>query len=156
MRKLPSLAATAALVAISTSAVTAQEGETFNTLEPVYNVVSVHIHPNMGELYLNNLRRTWMIGTQEAMEEGVVEDYWIFASVTPNDEGMNLLIVTQHPNLASFDATDEWRVRIARIDERVRQRISDEETDEITSTVYPEIRTILGEKLMREVEFIEN
>lgn len=156
MRKLTSLAVAVVLVSVSATAVMAQEGETFMTKTPVYNMVMVQVHPNMGENYINNLRETWLIGTEEAMAEGVVEDYQIFTSLTPNDDGVNIVILTKHPNLASLDATDAWREQAARINERVRQRISDERTDEITSTVYPNIRTIVGAKLMREIEFINN
>lgn len=33
--------------------------------------------------------------------------------------------------------------------------ISEEETDRITATIYPEVRTILSDKLVREVRFME-
>ena len=83
-----------------------------------------------------------------------MEDYQIFTSLTPNDDGVNIIIITRHPDLASMDATDAWREQIARVQGRVLQRISEAETDEITGNVYPNIRTIVGEKLMREIEFI--
>lgn len=67
----------------------------------------------------------------------------------------NLILVTEHPNLASFDATDEWRQKIARIGERVEAMISEEETDRITSTIYPEVRTILSDKPVREIRFTD-
>lgn len=89
------------------------------------------------------------------MNEGLVTDYGVYQSIMPNDEGYNLIIVTEHANLASFDATEEWREKIARIDDRVEAVISEEESDRITGTVYPQIRTILSSKLVREIEFIE-
>lgn len=154
MRKFTTLAAAAVLVALMASPAQAQEGETFETLKPVYNVVMVQVHPNMGEDYINNLRKTWLIGTEEAMKEGVVEDYQIFTSLTPNDDGVNLIIITSHRDLASMDVSSAWRARADRIQERVLQRISEQETDEITGNVYPNIRTIVGEKLMRQIKFI--
>lgn len=53
------------------------------------------------------------------------------------------------------DARDEWREKIARIGDRVEAIVSEEESDRITGTVYPDIRTILSDKLVREVKFIE-
>lgn len=133
----------------------AQEGETWETQETVYNVSLIRIHPNMGERYLNNLKRTWVTGVEEQKAEGLVTDYRLYTSITPNDQGYNLILVTEHPNLASFDATAAWREKIRRIGERVEAAISQEETDRITATVYPDVRTIVSEKLVREIRFIE-
>lgn len=155
MRRLAVVLVTLGLVPLTTQGVQAQEGETWETQETVYNVTTIRIHPNMGEQYLNNLRQTWVTGVKEQMNEGLVTDYSVYSSVTPNDEGYNLIIVTEHPNLASFDATDEWREKIARIGDRVEAIVSEEESDRITGTVYPEIRTIMSSKLVREIEFIE-
>lgn len=143
------------LILFAAGDLSAQEGETWETQEPVYNVATIRIHPNMGERYLNNLKRTWVTGVEASMEEGLVEDYWVYSSVTPLDGGYNLMLVTRHPNLASLDATDAWRERIAAVDRKVLAEVSEEESDEITSTVYPEVRTILSEKLMREVRFMD-
>ena len=152
MRRLAVALATLAMVPLATLSVSAQEGESWETQETVYNVTLVRIHPNMGDQYLNNLKRTWVTGVKEAIAEGLTTDYAIYSTITPNDAGYNLILVTEHPNLASFDATAEWREKIARIGERVEAIISGQETDRITSTVYPEIRTIMSSKLVREVE----
>jgi hypothetical protein len=108
----------------------------------------------MGDKYLNNLKRTWVTGVKEAMKEGLTLDYKILSSLTL-DEGYNLLLITTHPNLAAFDATDEWRQKTARINERTEAVVSEEEAEKITTGVYPEIRTLVSAKLLREIEFIE-
>jgi len=138
---------------LSTPAV-AQEGESWETQERVYSVTLIRVHPNMDEQYLNNLKRTWVTGVKAAMAEGLTTNYKIFQTITTNDEGYNLLLATEHPNLASFDATAEWRAKIQRIGDAVETMISEQETDRITSTVYPEIRDIVSSKLMREIQFI--
>lgn len=151
-----SLALVAAGLALTTSSpAAAQEGEGWNTLEPVYVVTTIKIHPNMGEQYLQNLKRTWVTGVKAAIEEGLTQDYWVFSSMTPNDGGYNLMLVTQHPNLAALDANDEWRATLARIEAKVLAAVSETESDEITTNVYPNIRTITSEKMMREIEFTE-
>ena len=149
----------AALVALALSAVTlqtasAQEGETWLTQEKVYLVTLIKVHPNMGEKYLNNLRRTWIPSLKEAIKEGLILDYKILSSIT-FDQGYNLMMITEHPNLASFDATDEWRKKIARIVKASEAVTSEEEADKIVSGVYPEIRTYLSDKILREIKFIE-
>ncbi|MFQ5677871.1 MAG: hypothetical protein ACE5HP_00250 [Gemmatimonadota bacterium] len=155
MRRLSLALIALGLVPLATHGSLAQEGETWETQEIVYNVTLIRIHPNMDERYLNNLKRTWVTGVKEAMAEGLTTDYSLYTSITPNDQGYNLILVTEHPNLASFDATAAWREKVQRIGERVQAMISEDETNRITSTVYPEIRTILSSKLVREVKFLE-
>ena len=133
----------------------AQEGETYETQEPVYNVTLVRVHPNMSSNYLNNLKRTWVTGVKAAMEEGLTVDYKIYQTVNGGDEGYNLILVTAHPNLAAFDATDALREKFDRIGDRVEEMISEQETDEITEKVYPNIRDILSDRWVREIKFIE-
>ncbi len=153
-RVLAAFAIVLAYGALATPAV-AQEGETWETQEMVYNVTLIKVLPNMDEQYLNNLKRTWVTGVRESIKEELTTDYHIYQTVTSNDGGYNLILVTSHPNLASFDATAEWRAKIQRMNAAVEAIISDEETDRITSTVYPEVRKILSEKLVREITFIE-
>ncbi|MFQ5791179.1 MAG: hypothetical protein ACE5JI_11980 [Acidobacteriota bacterium] len=133
----------------------AQEGETWLTQEKVWNVTAIKIHPNAGEQYLNNLRKTWVSGIKAAMKEGLVTDYRILTSLTPNDGSYNLLLITVSPNLASMDATDALREKFERIEQEVEKIISEQEVEKITATVYPEVRTILSEKLLREIKFID-
>ena len=133
----------------------AQEGETYETQEPVYNVTLIRVHPNMSDVYLNNLKRTWVTGVKAAMEEGLTIDYKIYQTVNGGDQGYNLLLVTAHPNMASFDASAELREKAQRISAKVEQMISEQENDEIVEKVYPNIRDILSDRWMREIKFIE-
>jgi hypothetical protein len=135
--------------------VQAQEGETWLTQEKVWNVTAIKVLPNLEEQYLNNLKKTWVTGVEAAKKEGLVSDYKILASLTPADSGYNLLLIVEIPNLAAMDATDAWRERGKRIEKMVEQSIPEEEAEKISTTVYPEIRKILSEKLLREIKFIE-
>ncbi len=154
MKKLFILASVLVLFVGAPQLASAQEGETWITQPTVYNVTLIKIYPNMQEQYLNNLKRTWATAMDEVKKEGLITDYMILASVTPNDGGYNLLLLTEHPNLASLDASDEWRAKNDRIQERVEAIISEQETDRITATVYPNVREILSQKLLREVKFM--
>jgi hypothetical protein len=133
----------------------AQEGETYETQETVYNVTLIRVYPNMGSTYLNNLKRTWVNGVKAAMAEGLTTDYKIYQTVNGGDQGYNLLLMTEHPNLAAFDATAELRAKFDRIQAKVEAMIPEEESDEITEKVYPNIREILSDRWVREIKFIE-
>ena len=133
----------------------AQEGETYETQEPLYNVTLVRVHSNMSSNYLNNLKRTWVSGVKAAMEEGLTTDYKIYQTVTGGDQGYNLILVTAHPNMAAFDATAELREKFERINDKVEAMISEEESDEIVEKVYPNIRDILSDRWVREIKFSE-
>jgi len=142
------------ICALVSGSVLAQEGETWDTQQTVYNVTEIKIHPNAGEQYLNNIKRTWLSGVKAAKEEGLILDYRIFTSVTPNDGGYNLLLVTVHPNLASMDATAELKEKGKAVEKKAQEMIAEAEADKITAT-YPEVRTILSQKLLREIKFID-
>lgn len=143
-----------ALFCLLAGSALAQEGETWDTQQNVYNVTEIKIEPNAGEQYLNNIRRTWLSGVKAAKEAGLILDYRIFTSVTPNDGGYNLLLVTVHPNLAAMDATPELKQKGKAIQKRVQEIIAEAESDKITAT-YPGMRTILSQKLLREIKFID-
>jgi hypothetical protein len=133
----------------------AQEGETYETQEPLYNVTLIRVHSNMSSNYLNNLKRTWVSGVKAAMEEGLTTDYKIYQTVNGGDQGYNLILVTAHPNMAAFDATAELREKFDRIGDKVEAMISEQESDEIVEKVYPNIRDILSDRWVREIKFIE-
>ena len=155
MRKLIALCAVLVASVGFAAPAAAQEGETWETQETVYNVTLIRVLPNMDEQYLNNLKRTWVTGVQEAIKEGLTTEYRVYQTLNTNDEGYNLILVTEHPNLASFDATAEWRAKIQRIGDAVEAIISEQETDRITGTVYPNVRKIMSSKLVRELQFID-
>jgi hypothetical protein len=94
-------------------------------------------------------------GVKAAMEEGLTTDYKIYQTVNGGDQGYNLILVTAHPNLAAFDATAELREKFERIGNRVEEMISDQESDEITEKVYPNIREIMSDRWVREIKFTE-
>ncbi|HKJ01997.1 MAG TPA: hypothetical protein VJ997_06065 [Longimicrobiales bacterium] len=154
MKTLLSILVVGLLLPFTGRPVAAQEGKTYETQEPVYDVVLIHIHPNQGDKYLNALEKTWVPGVEEAIKEGLTEDYHIYESITPQDRGFNLLLVTKSPNLATFDATAALRKKLDEIQKRVEARMSQAATDSVTDLVYPQIRTILSEKLVREIKFM--
>ncbi|HUG42976.1 MAG TPA: hypothetical protein VMN76_01940 [Acidobacteriota bacterium] len=131
----------------------AQEGVTWETQEPIWDVTSIRIYPNAGQQYLNNLRRTWVSAMEESKKLGLISDYKILSSLTNNGPGYNLLLIVHYPNLAAMDATSALRAKWKQLDEKMQEKIPTEESQEISLTVYPNLREIENQQLMRELKF---
>lgn len=131
----------------------AQEGVTWETQEPIWDVTSIRIYPNAGQQYLNNLRRTWASAMEESKKLGLISDYKILSSLTNNGPGYNLLLIVHYPNLAAMDATSDLRAKWKQLDERMQEKIPTEESQEISLNVYPNLREIENQQLMRELKF---
>ncbi len=114
--------------------------------EGVSNVTTVKVDSNMIDKYLEGLSKTWVTGNEAALELGQIESYSIFVSDLPNGGSFNVVLVTRfkdagalQPLKADYDAfMEKWADDHQSI------------TDEIVPT-YPDIRTITGEYLMREI-----
>ena len=114
--------------------------------EAVSNVTTVKVDSNMIDKYLEGLSKTWVTGNKVAMELGQIEGYSIYVSELPDSGSFNVVLITDfkdasslQPSKANYDAFMEgWSDDNQAI------------TDEIVPT-YPDIRTITGEYLMREI-----
>lgn len=132
----------------------AQEGETWQTQEAVWDIRTIKIFPNADEQYLNQLRVTSFARLDMAKRQGLITDYLILKSVLPYEEGYNLLLITRYPNLAALDATKELRDKWMQLDKDLEKVSPKKQRDEITGKVYPNVREITSQKLMREIKFI--
>ena len=141
-----------ALVTIST--LFAQRGETWNTSETVYTVTTIDLEPNTDAQYLNQLKRTWTNNMEVFKTEGLVEEFHIYKSINQYDGDFDLLLVVERKNLASLDSNPKNNKNWDKAIEKARKIISDEQVNQITGT-FPKMRTILDQKLMREITFIK-
>ena len=132
----------------------AQEGKTWQTQETVWDLTTIKIYPNADKEYLNNLKRTWAAGMSKAKQAGLINDYKILGSVADNGGDYNLMLIIEYPNLAALDANKENLAKWQKLDDEMKAIMPEEETDKITSTVYPKVRDIKGETLMREIKFL--
>ena len=116
--------------------------------EGVTNVTTVKVDSNMIDKYLEGLKKTWAPANDVAKELGQIESYSIFVSELPNSGDFNVVLVTNfkdssalQPLKADYDAfMEKWGEE--------NQAVSDE-----LVLTYPDIRTISGEYLMREITF---
>ena len=140
------------LVAIT--ALVAQPRETWNVGESVYQISTIDLEPNVDAQYLNQMKRTWGSNMDVLKAEGLVEEYHIFKSVNQYDGDFDLLLMVKYKNLAMFDSNKKNNKRWDDVREKIRKKISEEQSQEITSK-FPDVRTILDQKLMREITFIK-
>ena len=141
-----------AIVAIC--ALFAQNGETWNTSETVYQVSTIDLEPNVDAQYLNQMKRTWGTNMKILKADGLIEDYHIYKSVNEYDGDYDLLLVVQYKNLASLDSNPKRNKAWDKATEKARKIISQEQVNQITGT-FPKMRTILDQKFMREITFIK-
>jgi hypothetical protein len=114
----------------------------------VSNVTTVKVDSNMIDKYLEGLSKTWATGNDVAISLGQMESYSIFVSDLPNGGDFNVVLVTNFTDASQLQpAQDQFEAFMAAWGEE-NQAIN----DEIVPT-YPNIRTITGEYLMREVTF---
>ena len=132
----------------------AQNGETWNTSETVYQVSTIDLEPNVDAQYLNQMKRTWGTNMKVLKAEGLIEDYHVYRSVNQYDGDYDLLLVVKYKNLASLDSNPKRNKDWDKANEKARKIISQEQVSQITGT-FPKMRTMLDQKLMREITFIK-
>ena len=140
------------LVAIT--ALIAQPRETWNVGESVYVISTIDLEPNGDAQYLNQMRKTWGNNMEVFVEEGIVEEYHIFQSVNQYDGDFDLLLMVKYKNLAILDSNKKNNKRWDDAFAKARKKLSQDKTDQITAT-FPKMRTILDQKMMREITFIK-
>jgi len=112
----------------------------------VSNVTTVKVDSNMIDKYLEGLSKTWVPANKVAMELGQIEDFSIFVSELPNGGEFNVVLVTNFKDSSSLQPAKDTYDAFMEAWGTANQAVN----DEIVPT-YPDIRTITGEYLMREI-----
>ena len=114
----------------------------------VSNVTTVQVDSNMIDKYLEGLRATWAPANDVAIGLGQIESYAIYVSELPNSGDFNVVLVTRMKSAADMQPSK------ARYDAFMKKwgEENQKKSDQIVMT-YPEIRTITGEYLLREITF---
>ena len=136
------------------TALFAQAGETWTVGESVYQISTIDLEPNVDPQYLNQMKKTWGNNMEVFVEEGIVEEYHIFQSVNQYDGDFDLLLMVKYKNLAILDSNKKNNKRWDDAFAKARKKLSQDKTDQITAT-FPKMRTILDQKMMREITFIK-
>jgi hypothetical protein len=104
----------------------------------------------MIEDYLQGIRSTWVASNAVAKQLGQMKDYNVYVSDLPNSGEFNVILV------ATFANTSDLAPNKARYEAFMRAwgTANEAPTRATTTNVYPNLRTITGEYLMREVTFL--
>ncbi|MEO5972415.1 MAG: hypothetical protein ABIP91_03525 [Sphingomicrobium sp.] len=122
----------------------------YTVSDSVSNVTTIKVKENMVEDYLQGIRNTWVSSNAVAKRLGQMKDYKVYVSDLPNSGEFNVILV------ATFAKTDDLAPNKARYDAFMRAwgTANEAATRTTTTTVYPNLREITGEYLMREVTFM--
>lgn len=136
------------------TALFAQAGETWTVGESVYQISTIDLEPNVDPQYLNQMKKTWGNNMEVLLADGLIEEYHIFRSINQYDGDFDLLLMIKYKNLAILDSNPKNNKKWDEATEKARKVISGDQTNQITGT-FPKMRTILDQKLMREITFIK-
>lgn len=121
----------------------------YTVSDSVTNVTTIKVKENMVEDYLQGIRGTWVQSNEVAKRLGQMQDYKVYVSDLANSGDFNVILVT------TFANTSDLAPNRARYDAFMKAwgTANEASTRTTTTTVYPNLRTITGEYLMREVTF---
>ena len=145
--KISQLLVGLALASLATVASADLEPWTDYEVSPgVSNVTTIKVDSNMIDKYLEGLKNTWVPANEVAKELGQIKDYGIYVSQLPNGGDFNVLLVVR------FESSADMQPDKAEYDAFMKAwgKENQEKSDKIVVT-YPDIRTITGEYLLREV-----
>ena len=119
----------------------------FTPSEAVWTVTTVKVDSNMGNAYLEGIKKTWVSGNKVAKELGHIEDWKILRSSLPESGDFNLLLMIKYKN-AEMAAPNEERYK-AFMEKYTEKQAN--ETTEYSQKNYPGMREITGMYMMREI-----
>ncbi len=114
----------------------------------ISNVTTVKVESNMINKYLEGLKSTWAPANDVAVELGHIESYGIYVSQLPNSGDFNVILVVRMKNAADTMSSEaKYKAFMKKWGEE-NQKLSNK-----VVLTYPDVRTITGEYLMREITF---
>jgi hypothetical protein len=113
----------------------------------VWTLTMVKVKPGMTEDYLRALRGSLRKMEDEAVRQGLMVSYKILVGSSANDDDWDVLLMEEYQSLASLDGIDD---RMRPIQEKF---VGDQ--DELRNVMISrsEMRSIYGDKMMREIVF---
>ncbi len=148
MKKL--LAVGIAMALSTPAAAQLEQYQDYTVSDTVSNVSTIKVKENMVEDYLAGIRNTWVASNAVQKQLGHMLDYHVYVSDLPNSGDFNVMLV------ATFANTSDLAPNKARYEAFMKAWGTANEANNrtTTTTVYPNIRTITGEYLIREVTFL--
>ena len=148
MKPRATLAALAATTLIGAASAEIEPFKDYSISEGLSNVTTVKVDSNRIDDYLEGLKATWLPANEIAKEMGQITDYSIFVSQLPSSGDFNVVLVVSMASAEDMQPSEET------YDEFMSKWADKhkEITDRVVET-YPDIRTITGEYLVREITF---
>lgn len=113
----------------------------------VWTVSLIKTTYGMNDEYLTNLKSTWKALHDEALKQGLILSYKILAGDVANPQDWDIMLLVEYKNLASMEGTDDkWAAIYKKV-------IGDAAATKQLMDTRVSMRTIFGEKLMREVVY---
>jgi hypothetical protein len=134
------------LVIAMSSSVYAQKAKSYKD-GTVWGVTLIKTTANMGDDYLTSLQSTWNKVHAEAQKQGLIVSYKVLSGAAANPEDWNMMLLVEYKNLSSMEGQDDkWDAIFAKVvgNDEARQKLTQSRVT---------MRTIYGDKLMREVLF---
>ena len=145
--KIRHIVAGCALTALSSMAMADLEPyKDYDISTSVSNVTTVKVDSNMIDKYLEGLSKSWVVGNERAKELGQIEDYAIYVSQLPNSGHFNVILVITMADAADMQPSEEDYDAFMEGWSDDNEAVSDEQVQ-----MYPSIRKITGEYLVREI-----
>lgn len=146
--RIRTLLAAMAILFTTTAAADLTPWTDYEASEAVWSVSTIRVQPNMGDAYLEGIKKTWVASNEVAKKLGQIEDYAIYRSDLPQSGDFNLLLVVKFastadlaPNRERYEAfMKEWGEAQAA------------ETSEYAQKNYPAMREITGQYYLRKIE----
>jgi hypothetical protein len=151
MHRIAFAAATAAaLVIAAPAAAQLKPYIDYTVSDTVSHVSTIKVKENMIDDYLQGIRSTWVASSAVEKRLGHIKDYHVYVSDLPNGGDFNVMLVTIFANTADLAPNK------ARYEAFMREwgTANEASTRTTTTTVYPNLRDITGDYLMREVAFM--
>ena len=141
------VACVALLLLASSSWAELEPWDDYDISESVWSVTTVKVKSNLGNAYLEGLKKTWIPGNKISQELGQIEEWAIYRSELPASGDFNLMLVVKFANTEDLAPN---KANYKKYMAKFTKKMSDE-TSEYSQKNYPGMREITGEYWMREI-----
>ena len=108
---------------------------------------AVHLEPGALNAYINDLNGLWRIFLDQQVKDGNVVSYRIIQSSFPRDGEPDLILITEHPNWAAFDLSNEY------IEDLTKKLQGSLDKARDASIDRGKLRRLGGQSVYREIKF---
>jgi len=147
--KRMTIAAAAAAMTLTTSAMAFEAYTDYTPSKEVWNVTMVKVNPNRIDDYLEGIKQTWVPGCEIGKKHGVVVDCFVYLSETAANRDFNMMLVMKLPSGA---VSDPDAALFKQIQAETRAQLEKAKQDQIVAG-YEELRSFWGEMNFRRIEF---